>query len=118
MDDALDLFAEHAVGGILGLLANAFFASRSIIALDGVNLNVTGGWVDHNWKQLYIQVAYICAVCSYTFVVTALIVKCVDCIPGLHLRTTAEGEKLGLDEVEVSLIIFLMLYWSNKSLDR
>ncbi|KAG2050375.1 ammonium transporter [Suillus hirtellus] len=101
VDDALDLFAEHAVGGILGLLANAFFASRSIIALDGVNLNVTGGWVDHNWKQLYIQVAYICAVCSYTFVVTALIVKCVDCIPGLHLRTTAEGEKLGLDEVEI-----------------
>ncbi|KAG1902535.1 ammonium transporter AmtB-like domain-containing protein [Suillus fuscotomentosus] len=101
VDDALDLFAEHAVGGILGLLANAFFASRSIIALDGVNLNVTGGWVDHNWKQLYIQVAYICAVCSYTFVVTALIVKCVDCIPGLHLRTTVEGEKLGLDEVEI-----------------
>jgi Amt family ammonium transporter len=101
VDDALDLFAEHAVGGILGLLMNAFFASRSIIALDGVNTNVPGGWVDHNWKQLYIQVAYICATVSYSFVVTALLAKCIDMIPGLQLRTTAEGEKLGLDEVEI-----------------
>lgn len=101
VDDALDLFAEHAVGGMLGLLMNGFFASRSIIALDGVNTNVPGGWVDHNWKQLYIQIAYIFATCSYTFVVTALLAKCIDIIPGLQLRTTAEGEKLGLDEVEI-----------------
>lgn len=101
VDDALDLFAEHAVGGILGLLMNAFFASRSIVALDDVNTNVPGGWVDHHWKQLYVQVAYICATCSYTFVVTALIAKGINIVPGLHLRTTAEGEKLGLDEVEI-----------------
>lgn len=101
VDDALDLFAEHAVGGILGLLMNAFFASRSIVALDGVNTNVPGGWIDHNWKQLYIQVAYICATVSYSFVVTALLAKCIDIIPGLHLRTSTEGEKLGLDEVEI-----------------
>jgi Amt family ammonium transporter len=101
VDDALDLFAEHAVGGILGLLMNGFFASSSIIALDGVNTNIPGGWVDHHWKQLYIQVAYICATCSYSFVVTALLAKCINAIPGLQLRTTAEGEKLGLDEVEI-----------------
>ncbi|KAG1854592.1 hypothetical protein F4604DRAFT_1958780 [Suillus subluteus] len=39
--------------------------------------------------------------CSYTFVVTALIAKCINTIPGLHVRTTADGEKLGLDEVEI-----------------
>lgn len=118
VDDALDLFAEHAVGGILGLLMNGFFASRSIIALDGVNTNVPGGWIDHNWKQLYIQLAYVCATCSYTFVVTALLAKCIDIIPGLHLRTTAEGEKLGLDEVEVSLIILFTFICSIMSPDR
>lgn len=101
IDDALDLFAEHAVGGIIGLLFNGFFASRTIIALDGVNTNINGGWVDHNWKQLYIQFAYVCATCTYTFVVTALIAKAVDLVPGLHLKTTPEGESLGLDEVEV-----------------
>lgn len=101
IDDALDLFAEHAVGGMVGLLFNAFFASRDIIALDGVNTSVVGGWLDQNWKQLYIQFAYICATCAYTFVVTALLAKCVDLIPGLHLRSTLEAEKLGMGEVEV-----------------
>ncbi|KAG1841554.1 hypothetical protein DFJ58DRAFT_732406 [Suillus subalutaceus] len=42
--------------------------------------------------------------CSYTFVVTALIAKCINTIPGLHVRTTADGEKPGLDEVEISEI--------------
>jgi len=107
IDDALDLFAEHAVGGIIGLLFNGLFASRTIIALDGVNTSINGGWVDHNWKQLYIQFAYVCATCAYTFVVTAIIAKAVDLIPGLHLKTTPEGESLGLDEVEVSRLTIL-----------
>ena len=58
--------------------------------------------MDHNYKQLYIQFAYVCATCAYTFVATAAIAKAVDLIPGLHLKTTPEGESLGLDEVEVS----------------
>lgn len=117
VDDALDLFAEHAVGGIVGLLMNAFFASQSIIALDGVNTTIPGGWIDHHWKQLYVQVAYICATCSYAFVVTALIATCINAIPGLHLRTTTEGETVGLDEVEVGFYILLNVSLSNKSLD-
>ncbi|TFK76731.1 ammonium transporter [Pluteus cervinus] len=100
IDDALDLFAEHAVGGIIGLLMNAFFGSRAIIELDGVS-SAPGGWVDHNWKQLYIQLVYVLATCSYAFVVTALIAKGVDMVPGLKLRSTAEGERLGMDEVEI-----------------
>lgn len=40
IDDALDLFAEHAVGGIIGLLVNAIFARSDIIALDDVNTSV------------------------------------------------------------------------------
>ncbi|KAG6371600.1 ammonium transporter [Boletus reticuloceps] len=101
VDDALDLFAEHAMGGVIGLLANGLFASHNVIALDGVNTNVKGGWVDHNYKQLYIQFAYVCATCTYAFVATAAIAKAIDLIPGLHLRTTPEGESLGLDEVEI-----------------
>lgn len=89
------------MGGVIGLLMNGLFASRGVIALDGVNTNVKGGWVDHNYKQLYIQFAYVCATCAYTFVATAALAKAVDMIPGLHLKTTPEGESLGLDEVEV-----------------
>ncbi|KAH0838634.1 ammonium transporter [Lanmaoa asiatica] len=101
IDDTLDLFAEHAVGGVIGLLANGFFASHNVIALDGVNTNTNGGWIDHNHKQLFIQFAYVCATCAYTFVVTANIAKVINIIPGLHLRATSEGESLGLDEVEI-----------------
>lgn len=100
IDDALDLFAEHAVGGIIGLMLNAFFASPSIIAMDDVSTG-PGGWVNHNWKQLYIQFAYVVATCAYTFVMTAFVAKVIDMIPGLHLRSTPEGEMLGMDEVEV-----------------
>jgi ammonium transporter, Amt family len=104
VDDALDLFAEHAIGGMIGLFCNGLFASGRIIALDGVNTSVIGGWVDHNWKQLYIQFAYICACATYSFVVTAVIAKSIDLIPGLNLRSTPEAESLGMDESEVSLL--------------
>ena len=81
-------------------MLNAFFASTVITGLDGVT-TVPGGWIDHNWKQLYIQFAYVCAVCAYAFVITAIIAKGVDLIPGLHLRSSPEAEMLGTDEVEV-----------------
>ncbi|KAG7450189.1 ammonium transporter [Guyanagaster necrorhizus] len=101
IDDALDLFAEHAVGGMVGLILNAFFGDSEIIALDGINTVTNGGWMNRNWKQLYIQFAYVCATTAYSFVVTALIAKAVDMIPGLQLRSTSEGERLGMDEVEI-----------------
>jgi len=88
---------------MIGLLLNAFFGTTDIISLDGVNSN-PGGFMDHNWKQLYIQFAYICAVTAYSFVVTAAIAKGIDMIPGLHLRGTPESEKLGMDEIEVRLL--------------
>lgn len=97
VDDALDLFAEHAIGGIIGLLFNSVFASSTIMAMDGVTTAVPDEWV----KQLYKQFAYICATSAYTFVFTALIAKTVDAIPGLSLRCTKQEEILGMDEVEI-----------------
>ncbi|KIY73219.1 ammonium transporter [Cylindrobasidium torrendii FP15055 ss-10] len=101
IDDALDLFAEHAIGGIIGLLLNAFLADSDIIALDGVSTTVEGGFMNRNWKALYIQFAYVCATCAYTFVMTALLAKAIDMVPGLHLRGTPEEERVGMDEIEI-----------------
>ncbi|KAL1732022.1 ammonium transporter AmtB-like domain-containing protein [Schizophyllum commune] len=101
MDDALDLFAEHAMGGIIGLIFNALFGAGSIIALDEVNTTMPGGWLDHNWKQLYIQIAYVVAATAYTFVVTAFLAKVLDMIPGLQLRSSEESEVLGMDESQI-----------------
>ncbi|KAI0932668.1 hypothetical protein AcW1_000276 [Taiwanofungus camphoratus] len=101
VDDALDLCAEHAIGGIVGLLFNGLFADSELIALDGVNTSVPGGWLNHNWKQLYIQFAYLCAVIGYSFVMTALIAKALDFIPWLRLRATPEAEVLGMDDAQI-----------------
>lgn len=103
IDDALDLFAEHAVGGVIGLLLTAFFADSDVIALDEVNTSTNGGWVNQNWKQLYIQFAYVCATIGYSFVITALLAKVVNLVPGLQLRGTPEDERVGMDEIEVQL---------------
>ena len=98
-----DLYAEHAIGGVIGLIFNALFADSHLIALDGVNTSVPGGWIEHNYKQLYIQVAYVFATCGYSFVVTAVIAKAIDLIPGLALRATPEMESIGMDDAQVRL---------------
>ena len=99
IDDSMDVFAEHAVAGIIGLIFNALFGDDSVFGLDGVNTGTpTGGWVIHNYKQLYIQIAYIVAACAYAFVVSAIIAFAINAIPGLKLRASEEAELLGMDD--------------------
>lgn len=91
----------------MGLILNAFFADSDIIILDGVSTTVNGGFMNHNWSAIYKQICYVLATCGYTFVVTALIAKAVDMIPGLKLRAGPASEALGMDEVEVSFVCLL-----------
>ena len=98
--------AEHGIAGILGLLANAVFGVDYVIGLDGVNTGVSnpttgtgvGGWPIGNYKQFYIQLAYIVAAVGYSFVMSALLAYLINWIPGLHLRASEEAELLGMDE--------------------
>lgn len=106
IDDSMDVFAEHGVAGIVGLLFNALFGSDAIVGLDGVNVGAknpttgtaVGGWIIHNYRQLYIQLAYIVATAAYTFVVSALIAYAINIIPGLKLRASEQAELLGMDD--------------------
>lgn len=99
IDDSMDVFAEHGVAGMVGLIFNGFFGADWIIGLDGVNTGViNGGWLNHNYKQLYIQVAYIVACTGYAFTVSALLAFVINKIPGLHLRASEEAELLGMDD--------------------
>lgn len=99
IDDAMDIFAEHGLAGIIGLLANALFGATYIIGLDGVNTGiVTGGWIDHKWRQLYVQIAYICAAVGWSFTVSLLLAYGINLIPGLHLRASEEAELIGMDD--------------------
>jgi len=99
IDDSMDVLAEHGIPGMIGLLFNALFAADYIIGLDGVNTGlINGGWVNHNWKQLYVQFAYICAAAAWAFVVSAIIAYLINKVPGLHLRASEEAELMGMDE--------------------
>lgn len=99
IDDSMDVFAEHGIAGMIGLLFNGLFSASYIIGLDGVNTGaITGGFLDRNWKQLYIQLAYIVAATGYSFVVSAILAYAVNYIPGLHLRASDEAELLGMDD--------------------
>ena len=99
IDDSLDVFAEHGVAGMLGLFFNSIFGADYIIGLDGVNTGILpGGWLQHNYAQMYIQVAYIVAATAYSFVMSAILAYIINFIPGLHLRASEEAELLGMDD--------------------
>ena len=89
IDDALEVFAVHGVGGIWGAIATGIFA---VAAIGG-----TAGLIDGNAGQVLTQVIAVVATMVYSFVVTAVILKALDLIPGLGLRVSNEDEDIGLD---------------------
>ncbi|KAK7001985.1 ammonium transporter [Favolaschia claudopus] len=93
-DDTLDIFASHAVGGIVGnLLTGLFF-------YDGAT-EIPGGWLDHHYIQLAYQLADSVAAVSYSFVMTTIILWIMHFIPTLRLRSSEEAEILGIDDAEM-----------------
>lgn len=100
IDDALDIFAVHAVGGFVGNVLTAIFSADYIAHLDGVTV-IPGGWLNHHWVQLAYQLADSVSGGVYSFAMTTLILFVMNLIPGLHLRTTEEAEILGIDDAEI-----------------
>jgi ammonium transporter, Amt family len=88
IDDALDVFAVHGVGGIFGALATGVFATTAINSLGK-------GLIDGNAGQIVVQLAAVSATVIYAAVATFVITKVVDVILGLRVK--AEDEELGLD---------------------
>ncbi|KAF8157217.1 ammonium transporter [Crassisporium funariophilum] len=99
-DDALDIFATHGVGGIVGNLLTGLFAQASVAGFDGFSV-ITGGWLDKNYIQLAYQLADSVAGVSYSFVMTTIILWIMHFIPGLRLRASEEAEILGIDDAEM-----------------
>ncbi|KAH8675618.1 ammonium transporter [Xylariales sp. PMI_506] len=100
IDDALDIFAVHAVGGLVGNICTAFFASRAIAHLDFIQV-IPGGWLDHHWIQMGYQLADSIAGGAYSFVLTTLILFVLNMVPGLRLRAREDAEILGIDDAEI-----------------
>ncbi|MDE2765090.1 MAG: ammonium transporter [Chloroflexota bacterium] len=89
IDDALEVFAVHGVGGIWGALATGIFA---VAAIGG-----TAGLVEGNAGQMLTQLYGVLATVGYSFIVTLIILKVLDLIPGLGLRVKEREEDVGLD---------------------
>lgn len=100
IDDALDIFAEHAVGGFIGNVLTAFFAADYIAHLDGFTV-IPGGWLNQHWIQLGYQLADSVSGMAYSFVMTCVILFLMNLIPGLSLRASEEAEILGIDDAEI-----------------
>jgi len=99
-DDCLDIFASHAIGGIIGNLLTGLFAQTSVAAADG-SAPIPGGWLDHNYRQLGIQLADSVSGLAYSFVMTTIICWIMHFIPGLQLRASEEAEIIGIDDAEM-----------------
>jgi ammonium transporter, Amt family len=87
VDDALDVFAVHGVGGTFGAVATGVFATAAI--------NSYPGLIDGNPGQVLTQVVAIGATVAYAVIATFGIVKLVDFLLGLRVPT--RDEEVGLD---------------------
>ncbi len=90
IDDSLDVFAVHGVGGILGTLLVAVLA---IHALDGGGVLVESGTVG---SQLGVQAIGVVAAVAWSAGFTFLILKVTAVLTG-GLRVDEEAELVGLD---------------------
>ncbi|KAL9131248.1 MAG: hypothetical protein Q9217_000790 [Psora testacea] len=100
IDDALDIFAVHAVGGLVGNLCTGLFAADYIAHLDGYT-KIDGGWLNHHWIQLAYQLADSVVGFAYSFGGSCFILFIMNLIPGLKLRASEEAEVLGMDDAEI-----------------
>lgn len=94
IDDSLDVFPVHGVGGITGTLLAGVFASTQLGVFSGfgfADVNETMG------DQLYVQFIGVFATFAYTAVATFIILKVIDKVMGL--RVTLDEETEGLDLV-------------------
>ncbi|MGJ8685964.1 MAG: ammonium transporter, partial [Spongiibacteraceae bacterium] len=91
IDDSLDVFPVHGVGGILGTFMAGIFASDQLGVFSGQGL-AEGVTIA---AQLKVQLIGIAATFTYTAVVTYVLFKLVDLMVGL--RVSADEEAQGLD---------------------
>ncbi|HEY3079439.1 MAG TPA: ammonium transporter [Chloroflexota bacterium] len=89
VDDALDVWACHGIGGVWGALATGLFATKAINEAGG------DGLFYGNPGQFVVQLIAVLATTAFAMVMTFVILKVIDATIGL--RVGEEEERLGLD---------------------
>ena len=89
IDDALDVFAVHGVGGAFGALATGVFATVA------VNEAGRDGLLSGNPAQLAVQALAVGVVAIYSAVVTGGILLAINLV--IRIRVAGDAEEAGLD---------------------
>ncbi|MEM8594215.1 MAG: ammonium transporter [Pseudomonadota bacterium] len=94
VDDSLDVFPVHGVGGILGTLLAGVFCSQQLGIFSG---NGFSDGITSIGGQVWVQFQGVAATLIYTAVVTFVLLKVIEAVMGL--RVSEEEEMTGLDLV-------------------
>jgi Amt family ammonium transporter len=89
LDDTLDVFPCHGIGGMVGMIMTGLFATKAI------NSAGNDGLFYGNFDFFFTQVKALAIVVAYSFTASFLIFKFINFI--LPMRVTEEEEELGLD---------------------
>ena len=89
LDDTLDVFPCHGIGGMVGMLLTGVFATKA------VNAAGNDGLFFGNTAFFFTQMKAMLIAGGYSFLVSYVIFKFINFI--LPLRVTAEEEEIGLD---------------------
>ncbi|MET0117819.1 MAG: ammonium transporter [Sedimenticola sp.] len=95
IDDSLDVFPVHGVGGILGTLLAGIFSSTELGVFSGYGF---ADGIQSMGGQFYVQFIGVIATIAFTAVVSYLILKLVSVLTS-GLRVDEEDEVEGLDIV-------------------
>ncbi len=87
IDESLDVFACHGIGGTIGVIAVGIFATASVGGKSGL--------IDGNWIQILIQLLAVITIAAFSFIVSWLIAKLIQITMGFRVKV--EEELVGLD---------------------
>ncbi|HKG70140.1 MAG TPA: ammonium transporter [Segetibacter sp.] len=92
LDDTLDVFPCHGLGGMVGMIMTGIFATKA------VNSAGADGLLYGNASFLLTQLKALAIVVSYSFIASYAIFKFINYI--LPMRVSSEDEELGLDATQ------------------
>lgn len=91
LDDALDVFACHGIGGIVGSIMTGLYATKEV----NPTIAHEGYFVSGDTALFTANLLSVLAVAAYAFVATIIIVKLVNAF--IPIRVGSEMEEQGLD---------------------
>src|SRR6476660_933602 len=92
VDDTLDVFPCHGIGGMVGMLMTGIFATTAVNAA-GAN-----GWANGNFSFFLTQAKAMAIAVTYSFTVSFLIFKLINFF--VPIRVSGKEEEEGLDSTQ------------------